>query len=59
MSETLGRILDNLGMQVASHDIFEKKMYLGVKVPGAEYSSCAIYFWAETGEKYMAQLPLF
>ena len=34
-------------------------IYLEVKVPGAEYSSCAIYFWAETGEKYMAQLPLF
>ena len=36
-----------------------QKMYLKVKVPGAEYSSCAIYFWAETGKSTWRNSPYF
>ena len=34
-------------------------MYLEVKVPGAEYTSCAIYFWAVPGKSTWRNSPYF
>ena len=34
-------------------------IYLEVKVPGAEYSSCAIYFWAVPGKSTWRNSPYF